>query len=110
MTDYLDLGPVPANEDCAQVGSDDYTERARQECRVYIRQLERAFPQAAEKGVSFRLKSQPHDFGTYYEVFAYFNDENEVAVDEAYRIERSLPGDWDSDAQVELYAASLEAR
>jgi hypothetical protein len=106
MTEYLTLGSTPANEDCAQVGRDDYYERARKECRAYINQLNRLFPQAVDKGVSFRIKSNQHDFGTYYEVNACFNDDDQAAGELAYHIESHLPGEWDDAARLEL---TLEA-
>ncbi|WP_232232567.1 hypothetical protein [Cupriavidus sp. amp6] len=50
----IEVGPVPAEESCAQVGRDDYSERSRRECAVYIRQLQRVFgnPDPASCGLS----------------------------------------------------------
>lgn len=38
MRDHLDVGCAPTHEPCAQIGSADYWERARAECRAYIEQ------------------------------------------------------------------------
>ncbi len=108
MKDYLDLSPTPVDEPCAQVGSDDYSKRARLECRAFIGQLERAFPDAIAAGLYFRIKSNPHDFGSYYEVQAVFDDEDESQTEWAYTIEGELPQAWDNDARNELAAVGIE--
>lgn len=108
MRDYLDLSPTPTDEPCAQVGSDDYAKRARFECRAFMNQLERAFPDAVAAGVYFRIKSNPHDFGSYLEVQAVFDDEDESQTEWAYTIESELPQAWDDDARNELAAAGIE--
>jgi hypothetical protein len=43
MENYLVLAPAPIEEDCAQVGTDDYTARARAECRRFIALLRKKF-------------------------------------------------------------------
>ena len=109
MKDYLELCSVPINEPCAGVGSDDYERRARLECRVFIHQLERTFPEAMETGLYFRIKSNPHDFGSYYEVQAVFDDEDESQTEWAFVIEGELPEHWDNDARNELAAHGYDA-
>ena len=44
MIEYLEIGPVPAGEDCAQVGSIDFRNQSKREMRAYINQLKREFP------------------------------------------------------------------
>lgn len=109
MRDYVYIGSTPCEEDCAQVGSDNYFERARKECNVFIRQLWRHIEK--EKGVtretapdSFALvvKSEPHDFGSYYEVAARYNDNDEKAGDLAFWCENNAPTNWDEEAKKEL--------
>jgi hypothetical protein len=41
--EYIELGPVPAGEPCAQVGTDNYLARSMRECEVFRRMLERVF-------------------------------------------------------------------
>lgn len=93
-TDYLNLGPTPLAEDCAQVGEEDYHIRTILECRKYIRQLEHMFGEPMQANCYYRIKSFPHDFGTYHEVVLYFNDEDDKAVEFAYNVEANLPENW----------------
>ena len=108
MRDYLELCSVPINEPCAGVGSDDYERRARLECRAFKHQLERTFPDAIDAGVYFRTKSNPHDFGTYYEVQVVYDDEDESQTEWAFVIEGTIPEQWDNDARAELAAHGYE--
>jgi hypothetical protein len=104
MRDYLDLDTVPCDEPCASVNEPDYSTRARLEARTFISQLERAFPMAVDAGVYFRIKSNPHDFGSYLSVQVVFNDDDEAQTEWAYTIEDELPIAWDDDARNELAA------
>ena len=108
MRDYLDLSPVPIDEPCAQVGPDDYMPRMRAECRAFVNQLGRAFPEALAAGVGFRIKSNPYDAGTYLSVEACFNDDDESQTEWAYTIEGELPSLWDDEARAELTAKGYE--
>ena len=76
--DYMDIGSVPASEDCAQVGTEDYRPRARAECNRFIELLRRVIGEEPE-GASLAIKNNPHDFGSYLSVVCYFDDENEEA-------------------------------
>jgi hypothetical protein len=104
MRDYLDLDTVPCDEPCASVGQPDYSTRARLECRAFINQLERAFPMAVDAGLYFRIKSNPHDFGSYLSVQVVYDDDDEAQTEWAYTIEDDLPIAWDEDARNELAA------
>lgn len=97
MLDYMTLGPTPADEPCAQVGSADYYERAREECARYKAQLLRQFGEPP-KNASLRVKGFPHDFGTYYEVCVVYEANDETACEYAYRLEAHLPAKWDAVA------------
>jgi hypothetical protein len=100
--DYLYLGPTPADEDCAQVGQDNFRKQAEKEMKAYINQLSRMFPEHDENGVGFRIKWQSHDFGTYGEVVAYYDDSIEESYEYALKIEWNLPDKWDDEALEEL--------
>jgi hypothetical protein len=104
MRDYLDLDTVPCDEPCASVGQPDYSTRARLEARAYVAQLQRAFPDAVAAGVYFRIKSNPHDFGSYLSVQVVYDDDDEAQTEWAYMIEDELPIAWDDDARNELAA------
>ncbi len=100
--DYIELGPVPTDEECEQLGPTYNRKRAFSECLAFKDQLRRQFPKP--EGVPGRLgiKSSPHDFGTYLEVVAYFDDTNEASMDWAFGIENNIPEHWDEAAKKEL--------
>lgn len=99
--DILDIGPVPNDEECAQVGSPDYYERSRKECKAYINQLLRAYPDMPD-GMYLKITSNPHDFGTYHEVAVAYDDENESHNDYVYgKLEYGCET-WDDEARKEL--------
>lgn len=99
--EYLELGCVPTDENCAQVGQEDYRSQALKECRALINQLRRMFGQ---EPVMAQLKTtgSPHDFGTYYEVWCYFVPGNKPTMDYACRCEAEYPTKWDEEARKEL--------
>ena len=102
--DYLEIGCTPHDEPCAQVGQPDYAPQARVQCRALINQLERSFPCPCPDKAWLYVKSNPHDFGTYYEVAVKFDENDQQACDWAYLIEASLPERWDTEALKELAA------
>jgi hypothetical protein len=101
MYDSLSLGPTPYAESCAQVGADDYSARARKECKAFINQLRRLFGPEPE-GARLAISSNPHDFGSYLDVVCKFNDLNEKATEYAYKLEANTPEEWDAEAREEL--------
>jgi hypothetical protein len=102
MKEYMEIGPTPYDESCAQVGSADYMNKASKELDAYLNQLNRIFSDAQSKGIMFKEKWFNHDFGSYGEICMYWNTDNEVADVYAYEIERSLPSNWDEEAKKEL--------
>jgi hypothetical protein len=94
MYDYIALGPTPCDEECAQVGDDDYYVKSREECRRYKELLLKLFGEPPE-GASIRSKSFSHDFGSYSEVIVSFQVNNQIAEDYAYNIESNLPAKWE---------------
>jgi hypothetical protein len=101
MKEVLELCCSPVYEDCAQVGSEDYYVQVKKECRALINQLRRQFGNEPPGCILF-IKSNSHDFGTYHEVAAKFDDNNEEAIEYAYKIESNLPLRWDEEAKKEL--------
>ena len=99
---YIEIGPVPGEENCAQVGSSDYTEASLRECEVFRRMLARLFPVPAGLPVAYVGRMHPHDFGNYHEVSIRYDDSDSQAVEFAYEVERSAPGEWDAIARYEL--------
>ena len=101
MSDFLELGPCPYDETCEQLGKDYDPARARLECRVLRDQLIRQFGPPPD-GAYFRTRSNPHDFGTYYELAIYFDEHNETAVIYALKVEHAYPQFWDKEAREAL--------
>lgn len=99
MKDYVEYGPVPYDEDCQQVGTDDYNhEIARAECRVLRWQLRRMFGNEP-LGASLQIKSNPHDFGSYLEVRCVYEDSMPEAEAYAFYVENNFPKNWDEKSK-----------
>lgn len=94
MRDYINIGPVPPEEECAQVGSFDYNLKARKECERYIEVIRKKLGREPE-GARLVTKSFPHDFGSYMEVVCYFDDKNRQSMNYAYACESDGPSTWD---------------
>jgi len=101
MYDSIQIGSTPCDEECAQVGEDGYSVKARAECQAFRNQLRRKFGPEPE-GVSIRIKGNSHDFGTYYEVELSFDDSNEKACEYVYKVDKETPQFWDEQALTEL--------
>jgi len=101
MTERLDIDTVPLDEECAQVGSTDYSERSKIECRVFADQIirEHGKPPGSAR---IAIKRNPHDFGTYLSIELVFNDDNEDESEWAYNVEGNLPMEWDEIAKENL--------
>lgn len=94
MRDYIEIGPSPVEENCVQVGSENYTERAREECKRFINLIRSKLGEEPE-GAELKIKSFPHDFGAYCEVVCYYNDNNAEAINYAFRCEEEAPTRWE---------------
>ena len=101
MRDSLSIGSAPANEDCAQVGDNDYQKRARAELQAFKNLIRRTVGIEPE-GASLRVKANKHDFGTYYDLECEFDDRHPEAVTYCFEVERKTPSDWDDVAKREL--------
>jgi hypothetical protein len=97
MRDYLDIGSTPPGEECAQVGSDGYEERARSECQRFIDLLIRTIG-VPPPGAALRIKAHTHDFGTYYSVACYFDPYDEESYNYAFKCESECPEYWDNES------------
>ena len=94
MRDYIEIGPSPCDEPCVQVGEEDYTARAREECRKFMWAIRKKLGEEPD-GANLRIRSNPHDFGSYLEVVCYFEDDNEEARNYAYACESDAPTTWE---------------
>ena len=102
MKDFMELCSVPADEPCAQVGSDDYQQMSRIECIVFKSQLLRQWMDKLIPGVGFTTKTYPHDFGSYREVCVVYDDDSEEQTELAVMIQNEIPEKWDSESLAEL--------
>ncbi|WP_454887943.1 hypothetical protein [Sphingomonas oryzagri] len=86
----MSLGPVPSEEACAQLGvTFRYHETARLEALCHRAALiARYGPPPA--GFAMRALSNQHDFGTYIDLVAVFDQSDEVHRDYLLRVEQGL--------------------
>jgi len=99
VIEYFELGPTPCDEPCAQVGEEGYELRARAECERFIALLVKRFGEPPN-GSSYVVKSNSHDFGTYYEVAIKYvtNLNSEAVMAYMFKVEDNLPCSWDDKA------------
>lgn len=86
LKDSLYIGEGPADEACPQVGDEDYTTEGRRYASRYIMQIRRAYGKEPANGRLW-VKSNPHDFGSYYTVeydYVWETDGSGMTVAEAY--------------------------
>lgn len=95
------LGESPCEEDCAQVGSPNYYERAMRELRAYRAQLIRQHGEPPA-GARYKITRNGHDFGDYHAVEILFDEKDEAATAYAFKVEADMPGEWDAEARAEL--------
>ena len=97
MRDYLSIASAPYDEPCVQVNSQgDYHEDMKAECRRFMELIRKKLG-PEPPGARLAVKSNPHDFGTYYDVVCYYEDGDEEAANYAYRCEGDTPRTWDDD-------------
>ena len=88
--DSLSIGSAPHGEDCVQVDSSgDYVSAMRAECARYRELLRKVYGEEPE-GARLVIKGNPHDFGTYYEVECKYDENNESAVEYAFKVENGV--------------------
>jgi hypothetical protein len=100
-TEQIELGPVPYEEQCQQLGPSYDAAEAQRECTIYMMQLVRQHG-APPDGVRLRVKGFPHDFGFYYEVVVSFDSNDEKQAEYAYKLESDGPANWDTRSIVDL--------
>lgn len=97
----VEIGPVPVNEDCQQVGDGYDPDRARLECRQFIEQLRRQFGPEPE-GASLVITSNAHDFGSYLDVVCKVDYRINAAAEYAHNCEGAAWPEWDATARAAL--------
>ena len=105
--DMIYIGATPNDEECAQVSEHtDYMPQMRAELRAYKNQLTRMYPPPEGGDARFDIKWERHDFGTYGEVVARFDGENDAEIEWAMSAELGAET-WDDQARDELAAAGF---
>ena len=98
MRDYLSIGPSPCDEDCVQLGTEGYYERAKDECKRFIKLIRKVCgPEPEGSTAMLGIKSNMHDFGDYLDVVCYFDDQDELGMKYAFHVEGNTPETWDDD-------------
>ena len=106
MKDYVSIASAPTNEDCTQVGSADYYTTAKEECKRFIELIRKVCGEEPETA-KLAIRSNPHDFGTYFDVVCYFDNEDEVGEDYAYFVESNSPEFWNEEPNSRKWEKSL---
>lgn len=94
--EYIELGTTPYDEDCVQVGSFDYAAKAVEEAKKFVALLRELFGDEQERGCLYKIKSFPHDFGSYYEVVIGYYEDSSLPAEFAYFVESNIPARWDA--------------
>ena len=90
----MNLGSVPCDENCVQVGAEHYELMARSECERWIKTLRLTLGDEPE-GCRLKIKSFPHDFGSYLEVVCVVQDDtDDAAMNYAFKCESNAPTKW----------------
>ena len=94
----IGLGSSPIDEECAQLGSENYESAARDECNRFIALLKKKYEEAHNEklpaGTNLCIKSNSHDFGVYYEVVALAEVTDIEATEAAYWLDANVPATW----------------
>lgn len=104
--DYIELDLVPCNEECAQIGCENFECLSRAEARAYINQLTRKYGEPPAT-VSYSIEACSHDFGIYYEVRIDYCEESEADLNYVFGKDdkdgaECGDDDWDDEAVREL--------
>ena len=110
MRDRIELATtVPTDEDCAQVGSDNYSKMSRLEAQAFRDQIYRVFGEPPAN-TDIRIKSCPHDFGSYLDLEIVYDDDEDDSCDWTFKVEGNLPDKWDLEALEQLRSAGYTIR
>lgn len=100
----LNIGCTPADEPCVQVGHKAYARVARAECRLFAADLSNQIAKKWNNDIRIHLRTvgSPHDFGTYYEVFADYDPNDAISVAQALFCEGEADENWSKPAKKEI--------
>ena len=98
MVEYLEIGTVPSEEKCPQVGYCD-SQIIQKVADIFRDQLQR-WSDENKLVVSLIVRSENHDFGRYFEVNVKITSDEDWK--DAVRVENDCPTEWDSVAKKQL--------
>ena len=94
MYEFSYLGPTPGDEECTQIdGSWERKVASRNECQRYVNGIRKYFGNEP-KGCQVKVKTEQHDFGTYYEAVIFLDEGNDEARKYAITVDNYVPGTW----------------
>lgn len=106
----VEIGSAPWEEDCAQVGEEDYSVRVRKELNAYKAQILRHYPKPVNDDQAvIKVSYNQHEFGAYRELEIVFDPASKEACEWAYQVEadpKAALARWDDEAQLMLDASS----
>ena len=109
MREWLTLGPVPYEEDCVQVNSnEDYLPAMVKEVRKFVQLLDNRFLNIPENAY-FGVKSENHDFGPYKEAAIYYDTDDAESEQFAFFVETNLPATWNDESKIDWKAPKVPA-
>jgi hypothetical protein len=98
MRDYIEFETTPSDEPCVQVGHDLYRPIASMEAQLMKSQLEELLlTKYSDILINITITQCPHDFGTYYELRAYYDGDNEKQSEQAFFLDNNYPEEWSPD-------------
>jgi hypothetical protein len=105
--DIIYLGSVPIEEACEQASPENGVAAGFQDVQVYRKQLIRLYTAShgrdlTETGCKLQLKCEDHELGSYYEVVASFDVNDEKAMEAAFWFDANSPEFWDEISKKEL--------
>jgi hypothetical protein len=98
MREYIYLGSAPPDEECVQVErSGEYLAPMREEARKFKALMEKVHPvpEELEFLVGYSVKWEPHDFGSYAEVVAWYDTSDGDGQKWALEAEEQVPKTWE---------------
>jgi hypothetical protein len=98
MREFIDLSTtVPLDEECVQLGTNEYIMGSRLEVKAFVEQIKREHGEPPI-GASISIIKCPHDFGTYHDVRIIYDTDKPASEEWALKVEEELPYKWDEEA------------
>jgi hypothetical protein len=109
MKDYLFIDTTPSEEQCSQVGEEDYHAKARAEAKRMLAQIDKHYPLPNDATMGYTTVAiESHDFGAYFQIKIVFDDECEHSINWAFSIEGDELGAlryWDEEIKTDFTRA-----